>query len=265
MNDARPDNFSNPVPPEPSEVTWLHLLGTGRNGSTKQGATSYLYMSTLLHAQQEMNSARGRRNTEIITPLLAAFAILDQVGECYAFRETLPGEPPPPNPAIKRALHHFPPTSGPLDPDQMQALYMLRNGLMHDAAFSAVERGGRKRPMIFRHDVLAEAVVKPPDEIWDGSPGDVRAATITWFNPDLVLSLANAAIGRLSKALQHQDAALVVRLDPEVVAARYLLWHRFPMLPDPAAAPIDREAERKKLHDQVTDAEVKSYLARYHG
>ncbi len=88
----------------------------------------------------------------MIVPMLAAFAILDQIGESYGFTDTMVGEPPA-TAAIKRALHHFPLPLGPLSADEVQALYMMRNGLMHDAAYSLEERTGQKRHMIFRHDL----------------------------------------------------------------------------------------------------------------
>jgi hypothetical protein len=202
----------------------------------------------------------------MIVPLLAAFAILDQIGECYAFKETLPGEPAKTEP-IKRALHHFPPTLGALTADQMQSLYVMRNGLMHDASFSSSERGGLRRKMIFRHDIRMEDMVVLPKRDWNGTPGDVSRETITWVNPDLIIWLANTAISRLAEAVKLKDPNLLIHLDPQVIAARYLLWHR------PAPSRADDGAEwlrpgrhdvRKELRAKLMAAEVERHQARYY-
>ena len=260
------DTFQNLTPLDNAKVPWLHLLEVGGDGSIAQGDPPFLYISTLLRAQREMNSARESINSQMIVPLLAAFAILDQIGECYAFKETLPGQPPETAP-IKRALHHFPPTLGALTADQMQSLYVMRNGLMHDASFSSSERGGLKRNMIFRHDIQMEEVVVLPKRDWDGTPADVSRETITWVNPDLIIWMANTTVSRLAQAVKLNDPNLVVHLDPQVIAARYLLWHRH------APSKVDDGVEwlkpgrhdvRKELRARLTAAEVERHKVRYY-
>lgn len=260
------DAFSNPAPLEDAKVPWLHLLEVGGDGSIAQGNPPFLYISTLLRAQREMNSARESSNSQMIVPLLAAFAILDQIGECYAFRETLLGEPPKTAP-IKRALHHFPPTLGALTADQMQSLLVMRNGLMHDASFSSSERGGLKRNMIFRHDIRMEEVIVLPKRDWNGTPGDVSRETITWVNPDLIIWIANTAISRLAQAVKLNDPSLVIHLEPQLIAARYLLWHRHtPSGVDDGAEWLrpGRHDVRKELRAKLTAAEVERHQARYY-
>jgi hypothetical protein len=267
MTAPGPDTMHNPRLLPDAKVAWLHLLEVGGDGTIAQGAPPFLYISTLLRAQREMNSAREQSNTQMIVPLLAAFAILDQLGECYGFSETLPGEPPA-NAPIKRALHHFPLPWGTLSADEMHALYMMRNGLMHDAAFSSIERGGQKRSMIFRHDIRMEKMVVLPVRDWNGKPDDVCRETITWVNPDLLIWVANSAIGRCGQALKLGDPNLEIRHDPQVIAARYLLWHRH----SPSSV-ADDEAEwlkpgrhelRKELRSKLTAAEVARHAQRYY-
>lgn len=260
------DTFHNSIPLDDAKVTWLHLLEVGGDGTIAQGDPPFLYISTLLQAQREMNSARESSNSQMIVPLLAAFAILDQIGDCYAFKQTMPGEPAESMP-IKRALHHFPPTLGPLSPDQMQALYVMRNGLMHDASFSSSERFGLKRNMIFRHDIQMEEVVVLPGRDWDGTPGDVSRATITWVNPDMIVWIANTAISRLAQALKLGDPNLVIHLHPQVIAARYLLWHRHtPSSVDGSGKWLEpgRHEVRKDLRAKLTAAEVERHKNRYY-
>jgi hypothetical protein len=261
------DTFHNTALLDAAKVPWLHLLGVGGDGTIAQGEPPYLYISTLLRAQGEMNSARTLTNTQMIVPLLAAFAILDQVGECYASKETLPGEPSKEAP-IKRALHHFPLPWGTLSADEMHALSMMRNGLMHDASFSSKERGGQKRAMIFRHDIEMAEVVKLPVRGWNGKPEDVRRETITWVNPDLIIAIANFAIGRLGQALKLNDPAMVIRLDPQEIAARYLLWHQ-KMPSSTISVGADwlkpgRHEARQDLKKRLMDAEVARHEQRYY-
>lgn len=260
------DIFQNSALLDDAKVPWFHLLEVGGDGTIAQGDPPFLYISTLVRAQREMNSARETINAQMITPMLAAFAILDQIGECYAFAETLANEPGEREP-IKRALHHFPPTFGPLSDEQMQSLYVMRNGLVHDASFSSSERGGLKRKMIFRHDIEMETVVVLPKREWDGTPGDVSRETITWVNPDLIIWIADSAVGRLAQALKLSDPKLVVRLDPQVIAARYLLWHRY--LPSSTNNVVEsvkpvRSHVRKALRAKLTEAELVRHRTRYY-
>lgn len=259
------DTFQNSALLDDTKVKWLHLLEVGGDGSIGQGDPSFLYISTLLRAQQEMNSARELSNSQMIVPLLGAFAILDQIGECYAFQETMSDEPDARTP-IKRALHHFPPTLGTLTSDQMQSLYVMRNGLMHDASFSSSERSGLKRNMIFRHDIQMEEVVVQPKRDWDGTPSDVSLEALTWVNPDLIIWMANTAISRSAQAVKLDDPKLVIRLDPQVIAARYLLWHRYApskMGYEEERLKPGRHDVRKSLKAKLTDAEVERHTIRY--
>lgn len=107
MASAHQDTFHNAALLDVTKVPWLHLLEIGHDGTIAQGQPPFLYISTLVRAQREMNSARGNINSQMIVPLLAAFAILDQIGECYGFHSMVAGEPAP-KPSIKRALHHYP-------------------------------------------------------------------------------------------------------------------------------------------------------------
>lgn len=248
--------------PDAHEVMFIHLNGQMPYRENGNATPEFVFMSTLTHGLMEMNSARGSRNTEIMTPLIAAFAILDQLGECYCFKSRKHDEPGK-RPAIKRALHHYPPFWGDLSVDEAQALYMLRNGLVHDAAFSAQEQNGLKRWMIFRHDLELRQAVRLPQRDWNGAPEDVSRETITWFNPDLVLALASAAVSRLSKALQHDDDDLELRLDHGLIVSRYLLWVRNPLMREPVKKGIDREMIRRETKKWLSDGELALYRARY--
>ncbi|MDR7260463.1 hypothetical protein J2X47_004672 [Sphingomonas sp. BE270] len=80
MTAPGPDTMHNPTLLPDEKVAWLHLLEVGGDGTIAQGTPPFLHISTLLRAQREMNSAREQSNTQMIVPLLAAFAILDQIG-----------------------------------------------------------------------------------------------------------------------------------------------------------------------------------------
>lgn len=261
-----PDTFHNASLLDDAKVPWLHLLEIGGDGTIAQGEPPFLYISTLVRAQGEMNSARGNHNSQMIVPLLAAFAILDQIGECYGFHSTVASEPAP-KPSIKRALHHFPlPWGSPLSTEEVQALYVMRNGLMHDAGFSSKEDRGAKRNMIFRHDIELENVVTLPARVWNGAPDDVCRETITWVNPDLIIWIADSAIGRLGQALKLNDPDLYVRLEPQVIAAKYLLWSKYEprSASDADLLKPGRSEARQALRKRLTDAEVERHHQRYY-
>jgi len=266
MTATHQDTFFNVALLDDAKIPWLHLLEIGGDGTIAQGDPPFLYISTLVRAQREMNSARNNNNSQMIVPLLAAFAILDQIGKCYGFHSMVAGEPAP-KPSIKRALHHFPlPWGPPLSAEESQALYVMRNGLMHDAAFSSKEEGGAKRSMIFRHDIEMENVVTLPARVWNGKPDDVCRETITWVNPDLLIWIADSAISRLAQALKLNDPDLYVRLDPQVIAAKYLLWSKYEPRTNSNADPFrpGRNEARQALRKKLTDAEVERHHQRYY-
>lgn len=83
----------------------------------------------------------------------------------------------------------------------------------------------------------------------------------------MIIGIANAAIGRLRQALKMVDDKLVIRLDPQEIAARYLLWQRH----TPPAAKGEagllgpgRQGVRKELRDKLTNAEVERHQQRYY-
>lgn len=142
----------------------------------------------------------------------------------------------------------------------------MRNGLMHDAGFSSREERGAKRSMIFRHDIEMENVVTLPARVWNGAPDDVSRETITWVNPDLIIWIADTAISRLGQALKLSDPDLYVRLDPQVIAARYLLWSKYEPRDVSGADSLrpGRNEARQALRERLTNAEVERHCRRYY-
>jgi hypothetical protein len=210
------DRFHNPAwTLSAAETVEAHILG-----QLPPGDRSYFYSSSLEHALREMNSAGARHNSQLIVPLIAAFAILDQVGECYALHSRLQGEP---QNAIKRSFHHFAPKSEPIDPREAHALYMLRNGLVHDASLTSLDRKA-KAWWVFRMANHIDRLSVPPRRMWTGKAEDISLETITWVNPERLIDFVNLVRSRLILAVRTADRDFHPRLAPEVIASRYLLW-----------------------------------------
>jgi hypothetical protein len=201
------------------ETVETHVLGTPPVDARAPG---YIYHSVLNHALREMNSASARRNSRFIVPLLTAFAILDQIGECYGLHSRIANQP---TGSIKRALHHFAPASERVDPSEAHALYVFRNGLMHDASFSSYDRS-KSRWWVFRILNDVDRLSVPPREMWDGKPENISERTITWINAERLVDFVNLAVSRLIIAVRTADADLAVHLSPQDIASRYLLWTR---------------------------------------
>ncbi|HEX8573664.1 MAG TPA: hypothetical protein VF759_13040 [Allosphingosinicella sp.] len=210
------DRFHNPAwTLSAAETVEVHILG-----QLSSGGHSFFYSSSLEHALREMNSAGARHNSQFIVPLITAFAILDQVGECYALRSRLDGEP---ENAIKRSFHHFAPKSEPIDPMEAHALYVLRNGLVHDASLTSFDRRGRNW-WVFRMSNHIDRLSIPPRRVWNGKAEDISLETITWVSPERLIDFVNLVRSRLVLAVRRADTDLHVRLQPGAIASRYLLW-----------------------------------------
>ncbi|WP_046667366.1 hypothetical protein [Neorhizobium galegae] len=201
------------------EICWLHL-SRGRH-FTKD----HQILSTLQEAEGTMRHTNQFNHSKIFAPLLSSFAIWDQLGSCYAdSRRPSYGE----SQSFKKGLFHFGlqrssagggrPTAAEID-----HLYMLRNGVVHDAAFTSHSRDETKW-YIFRYDESIPSVVKLPTTPWDGQVSNISAATTTLVNRDRLVEMTSHGIEIVLDLLTNHRSDLAVLKNKAEIITKYLLW-----------------------------------------
>lgn len=167
-----------------NEVIHIHLTlqdFINRNGQVLE--------SCLTHALREARIITGR-NTETgvaIQPepegsylgrwsgAMVYLSILDQIGKCYKPRETITLNMNP----IQKALRYF----TTLSPEEIEAIYALRNSLFHD--FCLYNRN--KTHQLRQHSFVVDnhptnPVVILPSAQWDGNMHTRSVANQTYIN-----------------------------------------------------------------------------------
>ena len=137
----------------------------------------YAVYTTLQLVEVEMRQSRGLRNTANYAPLLTGFALLDQIGGCYA--DT--AQPPHPNrgSAIEHALYYFM-GFNPQGPE-VQAIYALRNGMVHEGSLTCKTKS--QAHYIFRYDSSLTSAIQLAPTPWDGEAATLGMSTTTLVNP----------------------------------------------------------------------------------
>lgn len=151
------DHFSKKSLDELSikELAYIHLNRSHSTTIIKNATiTSSLY-DLIETAQASATNAR----TRIYTPMLASFAVLDQIGGAY--RSNLKSTSY--QNGIKVALELF----GTHSKDEIEYLTTLRNGLYHDGSLLSKNING-KTNVLFRLDPNSPNTITMPRTPWDG-------------------------------------------------------------------------------------------------
>ena len=196
------------------EMVYCHLSYRGRERSKDN-----LVISCLDGIETEMRQARGVRVTSKYAPLLAGFAILDQIGSCYADLDKPPH--PQAGSAIHRALYYFMGLNAMSA--EVKALYALRNGLVHDASLTCKTAAGDW--YIFRYQDTLASSIKLAQRPWNGSIADLSDDTLTLVNPRHFTDQISAALVALRKCHVERPDKLKVLISPEDILLKYLFWH----------------------------------------
>ncbi|THJ36168.1 hypothetical protein E8K88_02575 [Lampropedia aestuarii] len=154
---------------EVSDLAFIHLdriLGFQRLSN----CTLYTSLHDLMNtAQASFNNNR----TRIYTPLLACFAVLDQIGGAYGSKSKSTNY----RGGIKIALDLF----GTYTENEIEKLYALRNGLYHDGSLLSVSTN-KKTNVIFRISEETTNTITHPKQEWDGIYHDDINQYITTIN-----------------------------------------------------------------------------------
>lgn len=195
------------------EIVYCHL-----SSRQPERTSDHRVTSCLEEVELEMRQARGRRLTSNYAPLLAGFAILDQIGSCYA--DAAMAQHPQGGGAIHRALYYFL-GFAPLSAE-VKALYALRNGLVHDASLTSQTNAGDW--YIFRYDPTMQAAIKLAQKPWNGTANDLGPATLTMVNPRFFTDQISTGLSSLRELYINRSADLIILKPGSEIIHKYLFW-----------------------------------------
>jgi len=197
------------------DVVYCHLT-TRSPKFTKD----YTVHTTLELVEVEMRQSRGFQKTASYAPLLTGFALLDQIGGCYADR----AKPPHPNKgsAIEHALYYFMgyPPQGP----EVRAIYALRNGLVHEGSLTC--KTNSQAHYIFRYDSTLTSAIQLAATPWDGQAATLGTSTTTLVNPRVLTDDISRAISALRDCFLQRPQDLQILKSREEILHGYLIWQR---------------------------------------
>jgi len=157
------------------ELAYIHLSRIHSRTPIKNANVSSSLCDLIETAQASAINSR----TRIYTPMLALFAVLDQIGSAYRNKSKATNY----KNGIKAALHSF----SAYTKDEIEYLTTLRNGLYHDGSLLSKNDNG-KTNVVFRLDPNAPKTITMPRKPWDGIYHDSLDDYISKIN---VASLKN--------------------------------------------------------------------------
>lgn len=196
------------------DVVYCHLS----QGPGEQLKGHLLY-SSLQDIEEEMRQSRGLQVTSRYVPILAAFSILEQIGDIY--RDTSIAKHPKSGGGIEHALYYF--GGLPAMSPEVKALYALRNGLVHAASLTSTDQGTGAR-YIFRYDYQMLEVIKPASQAWDGQISTVNSSVITRVNPRALTDLVSAALDQVRSLFFDRPSSLRVQRNAGHILVNHLFW-----------------------------------------
>lgn len=164
------------------ELAYVHLNRTHQFTTLKNAQLSSSLYDLIETAQASSINSR----TRIYTPMLACFAVLDQIGGAYGLSSVASSY----QNGIKVALDVF----GSYSKKEIEYLTNLRNGLYHDGSLLSISNNGKTKA-VYRLDPEGKVTVTLPKNEWDGVYRDSLSDYITKIN---VLSL-KSDVERISK------------------------------------------------------------------
>lgn len=198
------------------DVVFMHL-----DRSHYHATADLIFTSTLDSVESEMRQSRGLRILSTYTPLLCAFAILDQLGSAYS--DATKAAPPREKSGIIKALQTF--GAYAIGSPESDALYSLRNGLVHDASFThRWTTKTRDEWRIFRINNKQAEAVRNPVRAWDGQHTNLTRDVITWINVRQLTEEVSDIITAVRDLHETRVSDLIVNLSRDEILHRYMLW-----------------------------------------
>lgn len=177
--------------------------------------------TSLEYIETEMRQSRGRDLTSRYVPMMAAFAILDQIGGTYRNPTLAPAQAN--TPAIKKALYNFGGYS--LTDPIVVSLYALRNALVHDAALTGHDLK-KQNWYIYRFNHDMDDMIRLPALGWDGDPQTLTPDRVTWINPRLFTESVSDLLRGLRDSFEADQASISIEVPGHEIVQKYLFWTR---------------------------------------
>ncbi|WP_295563040.1 hypothetical protein [uncultured Sphingomonas sp.] len=197
------------------DVAYCHL--SRRGWEPIKGATVH---TTLDDIETEIRQTRGTMITARYLPLLAGFAILEQLGDNYADGSVT--KHPKSGGGIERALNYFYGYSA-MSAD-VKALYALRNGLVHAGSLTSTDQSTGER-YIFRYQDDLLTAIQQPIAPWDGQLSKLTSSRFTLINPRELTEQVSRAISKV-RSLLFDDRAnrKISQSNENYILVRHLIW-----------------------------------------
>jgi len=171
--------------------------------------------STLNVVISEARSSLFRRNTKNILPLLGCFAALDQLSCYYDIQSQLPKNY---TDGILASLYSF--TNPRINLKDIDTLYALRNGLVHNASLVCVHN---KKWYCFRYSKESDQIVVYPETEWDGKLSSLSIDKITLINPEKLLKTTEECISIAKDLLDAKRLSIRKRFTSQQIKAQFLM------------------------------------------
>ena len=213
------------IPNDPHEFAWLTKTAVDAHCSIEAHGRSTFgfgvwYQCTVSHLLAEMKHARNYEYGGKLLPLLGALSAIDQFGDCYNLaNSTLPPDYQSKS-GIVKASHDF--LNILINTQDSDALYALRNGLMHQSSLISKGKNGSQKNYWFEIDNTIKNLFIHARSAWDGK-FDTRSETNkTIVNPSKVLELAINLTSILKELLEQGKLQLRLAKGLEELLTTYV-------------------------------------------
>lgn len=194
-----------------SEVINIHLY------SEISTTTDYIILSTLRRIEREARHAIANEYSKSFLPLMACYAILDQVGKCYKNKQKSPYTHQNAN-GIKKAAYYF--LGYEENGDLTKTLYGLRNGIVHDASYVSHAKDGSH--YWYRWDDEQTEIIRTPSMPWDGTLGSRSDSNCSFVNPKVFMDSVSEMLNRMMDLNKSGYLSLSMDGGVDELALRYL-------------------------------------------
>lgn len=194
------------------EVVHMHL------DANRYELNDYYVVSLLKELERTMQHTRGSIYSRNYAPLLCGFAILDQLGGCYADKHNLPSNQCKSD--IQRALHTFGGYNE--NSNESEAFYALRNCLVHHGALSRRMASGKY--YTFRFNWEAEETIQLSQSEWDGQAENISPDICTIVNPRAFTNAILDIIRQAKSIMDDRQGDLDIKQSKTDLLHSYLVW-----------------------------------------
>lgn len=191
------------------ELAYIHLKPAPGRVTLKNCHLS----SGLYNLIETLNVSFNNNRTNQYVPLMTSFAILDQLGALYSLKNKNSrfGN------GIKKCLDCF----SSLTDLEIENLYSLRNGVLHDGSLTNIARQPNGAKVIFRLNKNAQSMITHPKVPWDGVYRDKLVDSTSHLNlklfKDMILRIYTDHFNELKSG-----NLLISSTSPEQLYYKYL-------------------------------------------